>query len=267
MKQIFIQFAVYIIALCGGVFFFEIVTTIIYKMLSIENASDNMFPAAIGSLVGSLLACRYFYKKGVLTLNRSFFSIPSSSYLIPTIVIGISLFYIDEYLAFYLLRIFPSELVVMEASGRMNILLHLFSVLLVAPVFEEIVFRGVFFKTLMSRYKFSVAATITSLLFAIIHFEPVAMPFLFMGAVLYCWVYMKTGSILLPITLHIINNALTAILVYGKIESDLFFSTSTVSQHVWFICAILLLVFCLRQIQYQNKKDNLTENFERIDVV
>jgi len=259
MKQISTLILVYISLLIGCVFFLEIMATILSALFSIEKASDNMFPVTIGSLTGSLLACYYYVRKGFLTVNRTYLVISSKTYIFPVIVLGVSMFYIDEYLIFYLSKIIPPQLGSQEVNGTINIILQFFGVLLIAPFFEEIVFRGVLFKSILPKLGFLKASIIVSVIFGLLHFEPVAMPFMITGSILYCWVYMRTGNILLTMILHLINNSLTALLVYGNIESDLFFSISTLSQHLWFASAIVVFAFCLRNIYYQTKKRGYLE--------
>lgn len=253
MKQVLTLALIYFAALIGGIFFFEFMSTILCKIFSFERDPDNMLPTALGSLAGSLLACFYFHKKGLLTLSRSFLKVSSKTYLLPIIVLGVSLFYIDEYLQYYLSKIFtfPSE---QESNGVINIILQLFGVLLIAPFFEEIVFRGVLFKTILPKMGFIKSSLIVSIIFGVLHFEPVAIPFLIASSVLYCWVYMRTGNLILTMILHLINNALTAALLYGNISLDSIPQSSPINKHIYLIIAIGLFVFCLMSIYKKTKQ-------------
>ncbi len=90
-----------------------------------------------------------------------------------------------------------------------------------APIFEEIVFRGIIQKGLINKGTKPVNAIIVaSVIFGLVH----ANPWQFVGAVLLgCvlgLVYYKTKSLLLPMLLHGFNNLCSTILiVYTKNES------------------------------------------------
>lgn len=80
---------------------------------------------------------------------------------------------------------------------------------IVAPVAEEIIFRGYFYGVLR-RYGGRIPAILTSsLLFAAIHVHLPSAPGLFLLAVALCLVYERTGSLWANITLHAAFNATT----------------------------------------------------------
>lgn len=92
---------------------------------------------------------------------------------------------------------------------------------IMAPLFEEIIFRGIIQKGLINNgMKAWQAILISSLSFGLVH----ANPWQFVGAVLLGsvlgLVYYKTKSLLLPILLHAFNNLISSILIfYGNTES------------------------------------------------
>jgi membrane protease YdiL (CAAX protease family) len=82
----------------------------------------------------------------------------------------------------------------------------------IAPVAEELFFRGYFFAALARWHGPGLAAVLTGVVFGAVHGlgqTPVAflVPLAFLGFVL-CLLYQRTGSVLPCIVLHIINNAL-----------------------------------------------------------
>ncbi len=94
-------------------------------------------------------------------------------------------------------------------------------VVVMAPLFEEIIFRGIIQKGLINKgMKPASAILIASVVFGIVHGNP----WQFVGAVLLGvvlgLVYYKTKSLLLPILLHAFNNLCSALLIlYGETES------------------------------------------------
>ncbi|HAU39731.1 MAG: hypothetical protein UV80_C0002G0227 [Candidatus Peregrinibacteria bacterium GW2011_GWF2_43_17] len=87
-------------------------------------------------------------------------------------------------------------------------------IILVAPIFEEIFFRGFIFKTLIERSKTWIAFLISGAIFAGIHLEfGTFMPLFILGLILN-WIFFKTKSIYPGILFHIINNAIALSLEY-----------------------------------------------------
>jgi membrane protease YdiL (CAAX protease family) len=95
-------------------------------------------------------------------------------------------------------------------------LLTLFAVV-VAPLFEEILFRGLAYPVLKQRFGTARALAIVSGVFALIHFHlPSTVP-LFALAVALALAYELTGSLLAAITMHALFNATSvAMLLYVR---------------------------------------------------
>jgi membrane protease YdiL (CAAX protease family) len=77
---------------------------------------------------------------------------------------------------------------------------------LVAPVVEEIFFRGYVFHAIAVRKDVRVAYLVSATAFAAFHQLPTLMPVLFVVGLLFCVVYQRTGHVLASITAHAINN-------------------------------------------------------------
>lgn len=82
----------------------------------------------------------------------------------------------------------------------------------IVPLYEELMFRGILWSALQEQLSGSrgvwLASIITSLLFAIIHMQYAIyeMSVIFILALLLCYARAKSGSIGLPIIIHMINN-------------------------------------------------------------
>jgi uncharacterized protein len=112
----------------------------------------------------------------------------------------------------------PQQVVDDLGANRSTGLLVLgaFLVIWIAPVCEEIVFRGFLFRVLRVRLGFWLAAVIDGVLFGLVHGSLVILPVLaFLGVVL-CWVYERTGTLFAPIAIHALNNAIA----YGATTDD-----------------------------------------------
>ena len=78
------------------------------------------------------------------------------------------------------------------------------SVVILAPIVEEIVFRGIFFNLLNRKRSTLAAMIISSLVFGFLHAETMV-PTAVIGFVL-CFIYHRTGSLILVMAGHMVNN-------------------------------------------------------------
>lgn len=94
---------------------------------------------------------------------------------------------------------------------RFSLCILLFSAVLLAPIFEEILFRGFLLQAFLMwapRSRFA-CILLTSLLFAAmhtqyIHWQTIAVLTLF--SILLCYARLRGNSLLLPVLLHMLNN-------------------------------------------------------------
>jgi membrane protease YdiL (CAAX protease family) len=126
--------------------------------------------------------------------------------------------------SFYLLAAIYSAVVQPDAEqtvaqdlgsdeGTLGLIAAGFMVVCVAPVAEELFFRGFFYRALRSRYSVLGAALIDGLVFGVIHWDfsgegALILPPLAALGVMFCLVYEKTGSLYPVIALHAFNNAI-----------------------------------------------------------
>lgn len=112
----------------------------------------------------------------------------------------------------YILGIRPEPHPIVEILKKEKSLLVIYhliiTAILIAPVFEEILFRGLFYQALKKRLGYLRAVIISSGLFSLMHFNPSQfLPVLGLGMLL-CFIFEYTGSLVPAIVLHIVNNGL-----------------------------------------------------------
>lgn len=80
---------------------------------------------------------------------------------------------------------------------------------LLAPLVEEIVFRGAILRALL-RWKSNpwVGIVISAVLFSVIHMNPAQMPHAFIIGILLGWMYYRTDSIIPGVIYHWVNNSI-----------------------------------------------------------
>ena len=85
-------------------------------------------------------------------------------------------------------------------------IISFFAIAVLPAFFEEYLFRGIILRGLLSKYAPSLAIIVSSLLFAIVHFNVFqAIPAFVIGCVM-GWVFWKTGSICMTMFMHFANN-------------------------------------------------------------
>jgi hypothetical protein len=87
------------------------------------------------------------------------------------------------------------------------VLVSLVDTVVVTPVFEELVFRGLLFGTLRRRLAPAPAAVVSAGVFALAHgYGVLGFAAIFWSGLLWAWAYERTGSLVPPITAHAVDN-------------------------------------------------------------
>ena len=82
-------------------------------------------------------------------------------------------------------------------------------VVVFAPLFEEIIFRGIVYSTLRAKFGFPVSMIGSAAIFALAHgYGPIAFLAVFWSGILWAWLYERTGSIVPGMCAHAVNNGL-----------------------------------------------------------
>lgn len=87
---------------------------------------------------------------------------------------------------------------------------------LLAPLCEEVAFRGYLQRTLAIRRGPAVAVAGSALLFAVLHLDPVRFPALVMLGGVFGWIAWRSGSTWTSIVAHAVNNGLASAIALGS---------------------------------------------------
>lgn len=90
---------------------------------------------------------------------------------------------------------------------------------LVVPVVEEIVFRGLLFGWLRTRFGLAAGIALSALAFAFAHGIPVLAPALAVQGILLAWLYARSDSLWPGVVMHGTFNGLMSILLYAAIAA------------------------------------------------
>jgi membrane protease YdiL (CAAX protease family) len=125
---------------------------------------------------------------------------------------------------------------------------------IVAPLTEELLFRGLILDGFLRKYSVTKSIFVSSLLFALYHLNPWQFIGAFVGGIILAWWRVSTGSIVPCILGHALKNAIPMIILGMKIEISGYSSDPTgpiQPQPWWFdVAGVILFVtafFALQQ--------------------
>jgi len=115
------------------------------------------------------------------------------------------------------------DFMIFETPDFFN-LFYFFLMVIITPIIEEILYRGIIFNFFLKKYSVLISITLSSLIFAIIHLKFFGIGYLFLYGLLFGFAYYKTKSLFTPILLHFLINlmAMTTSHQYLELNSTTF---------------------------------------------
>ena len=150
--------------------------------------------------------------------TRQYLALKPFSFAVGMGMLGLLLiFMIGSQALTYLLDKTPLLFVDPLYQSVSSVWLLVFAMVIVAPLYEELIFRGILWSAIAEQFavpSFSeyrgaiVASIVTSLIFAVIHVQYgiYEISTIVVLALIFCYARVKSGSLLLPMLLHIVNN-------------------------------------------------------------
>lgn len=182
-----------------------------------------------------------------------------------TLIFGstlLKLFFIGErYTEFHLYQTFFAN----RSGNIFNDIYLLLAFCIVPPLFEALVFRGVFITEHDRRGRLS-ATIVSSLFFALLGFDFAELPQRFFMGALLCAVLYATESIAATAALHIVYNFYAVFVEPTLISLKSVSSSYELFLYGWAICALLcvfLLLLSLSKLYKKYSHDRFGENFVR----
>lgn len=108
---------------------------------------------------------------------------------------------------------FPLEdMLTDQFEGLTHTLLGAFTISVLAPVLEEVMFRGAIQGYMMRRFRRPwLAIVVAGLVFGIFHMNPVQVVYASLLGIIFGWIYYRTRSLLSVIVGHVLNNTIATI--------------------------------------------------------
>ena len=170
---------------------------------------------------------------------------------LPTLLWGVVVLMASSVVLEPLLLLFPKEeyqnVTDMVGLGGWAIL----SVVVCAPILEEILFRGLIFESCRERFGGGVAVLISALLFGLVHGVPVQIINAFVVGLIFGYVYLRTGSLLSVILLHVLNNGIDYISLafFGDAAETTLRDLVGPNWLYWLIYALAAVVFAYAMVR------------------
>lgn len=140
------------------------------------------------------------------------------------------IFFVLNYMSNLGLITFNSSLFgFLNLNNSVHVILYFITIVILSPIVEEILFRGILLRKLILDFKFNVKWVIilTSVLFGFCHsFGGILSAFLF--GICMSIFYIKSRNIFVPILAHMINNLISFFLALSGIEFLIRFSGSII---------------------------------------
>lgn len=122
-----------------------------------------------------------------------------------------------------------------------NLWLNLVTFVLLAPILEELIFRGIMLDGLLRRTAPWKAILLSSFLFALVHLNPWQFISAMVIGIFAGWVYFRTRNLLYPMLIHITNNALPTISGFYMSEKGMETAMETSNGSIWVVLLWLAL--------------------------
>lgn len=143
---------------------------------------------------------------------------------------------IPDFVREYVLKMQP---IFLDADAPLRTFATVVIIVLVAPIVEEVLFRGILLHRFATKWSPVTAIVVSSLIFGILHAD--ILGHAIFGVVL-SLVYVRTGSLWLPIAIHMLNNGLAvAAMALPWSSSDESYSLAEFRDQ-WYVGAIALAV-------------------------
>ncbi len=143
--------------------------------------------------------------------------------------------------------------------------LGIISIVVMAPLVEELLFRGAIQGYLMRKWNMPyLGIVISSLIFGVVHGNPAQIPFAFVVGMSLGWMYYLTGSLIPGILMHFINNG-SCVLLYalsGDPDATMISSLGENGALALAVSGIVLTVVCIFIIRKKIVKEPVQWNEE-----
>jgi membrane protease YdiL (CAAX protease family) len=126
--------------------------------------------------------------------------------IIPVFILAVivTLFIFQE----FNLKSQPQEItnILVETQNPLVLILLSLSIIVFAPIFEELLFRGILFRAFRNKFSFVFSAVLSGIIFSLAHSNYFSFLPIFTLGFVFAYIYEKTKNLKIPILLHSLHN-------------------------------------------------------------
>lgn len=243
---------IFMLAVFGSYFLVQIVLVTILQLCGLTEMYNNnasfyyMFNAVYELIylgVPLLIMVLYYNKDNTYLLRLKPMS---TSELIITVVLGLFVFGTNLFLTEInvILASFVSNIVIPETPAVISVsdkLIFMLTLVVVAPVTEELIMRGVMMRGLEGRSKWF-AIIVTGVFFGMLHLSYYTVFAKILVGILLCYIVYVTGSIYSGIIVHMINNGISGLITIMSETAEA--SEGVAAEMTSAELILMLMVYC-----------------------
>jgi len=198
----------------------------------------------------------YFYNKNSPLLRSVRLTAVPLKTIINTIIFGFGLLLIyDEIDRIISKFVTPPEAMFdlspyLSFDSPLTAITLILTIVLFAPIGEEIVFRGFLQRVLEATWKDPTRAVlVTSMFFAFIHLNPYWLIQIYLWGIVLGYLAFHTGSIIPGILLHGINNGVSLLLNSSNLNIEYFYTWKGHVSPIFILCGLVCIAYGFKNIQ------------------
>lgn len=222
-----------------------------------QSLIDQVFLSTLFAQIATLLLCLVLLSKEKIT---SFLNVKKTSLLLMFIafVAGLSMVFISHTIIDGLEFLFPK--LVSDSLNEMTDLLKINSwllfvpVVLMAPIVEEVLYRGILFRVFKKEgVKAIWIIIISGVIFGLIHLNFVQSSYAMVLGMLMALAYYWSKNILIPILMHFGNNLLAVILTFERVDRIVTMYPNTYQTIGFYMMIVVLPITLLIIFLYRDR--------------
>jgi len=203
---------------------FSIFVHIIFDILDIDTAGNLISSLAVSTLLHFIgIGCLFLYIRRKYNAKASSLGLVKSNFLkniltgilgyssiIPATLGSLIIAGMVSYYFGYEREVNPLVSVYFMPSKPLVMFYLIFFICVIGPICEEIFFRGFLYKALRGKLNIGISIIAGSVIFSLLHVDPIGFVPIFILSIMLSYMYEKTGSLVVPITGHIIHNSIVS---------------------------------------------------------
>ena len=230
--------------------------------------------AVINGIPGGIVLAVGAYLNGFSLHDMLMDRLPDAGGILSTVVAVLGIMILSSELNNILMKYLPftmdDQVQLIERLLNEDLIGVIITVGVVAPIVEELLFRGVILDGLSLYYRMSTAVLASSILFGLVHLNPVVSIGTFLLALFLAWLRISTGSLMLCVISHSVFN-ITPFILKKMLHSEVQGLTSLPTtagvqfQPFWLdALGVLLLLAGIAGLKFSNEEEQKPQEIREL---